>query len=166
MWNRSFWNAFRTTQLSVKLIWCLQTLPLNKLFQNIFLSFGYTLRSICMSVVCITENIIHWQGKSTPASTEWHYMCFGLSLLNSISHHFLQYRFTASRSCCVLNRLSDGIDEVLSLYPSANIVVFGDCNAHHHSLRIHCNITDLPGIQALNSSIMQCLIDFQTGFPQ
>lgn len=98
----------------------------------------------------------------SPESTEWPYICFGHCLLNSISYHFLLYRFTPPRSCCVLNRISDRIDEVLSLYSSANIVVFGEFNAHHASLPIHCNITDLAGIQAMNFSIMQCL---SNGFP-
>ena len=39
--------------------------------------------------------------------------------------------------CAVFDSFSSNIDEVLSINPSANVLVFGDFNIHHTDLQIH-----------------------------
>ena len=59
------------------------------------------------------------------------YLCFRLTLLHSVSYFFFLYRSPSSPLCTVSGSISNNIDEVLSIKPSANIFVFGDFNVHH-----------------------------------
>ena len=57
------------------------------------------------------------------------------------------------------------IDEVLSINPSANVFVFGDCNAHHKHWLTYSGETDRPGELCYNFSISNSLtqmVDFPT----
>ncbi len=74
------------------------------------------------------------------------YMCFRLSLLHSTSYLFFLYRSPSSYDCTVIDVVSDNIDKALSSCPSANIIVFGDFNAHHDTWS---NASDAAGIQTL-----------------
>ena len=59
------------------------------------------------------------------------YLCFRLALLHSVSYFFFLYRSPSSSLCTVFDSISSNIDEVLSINPSANVVVFGDFNVHY-----------------------------------
>ena len=50
------------------------------------------------------------------------YFCFGLALLHAVSYFFFLYRSPS---------ISSNIDEALSINPSANVLAFGDFNAHN-----------------------------------
>ena len=45
----------------------------------------------------------------------------------------------------VFDSISSNIDEVLSVNPSANVLVFGDFNAHHKGWLTYSGGTDRPG---------------------
>ena len=59
------------------------------------------------------------------------YLCFRLALLHSASYFFFLYRSPSSTLCTVFDSISSNIDEVLSINPSANVLVFGNFNVHH-----------------------------------
>ena len=59
------------------------------------------------------------------------YLCFRLPLLHSVSYFFFLYPSHSSSLCTVFDSISSIIDEVLSINPSVNVVVFGDLNVHH-----------------------------------
>ena len=58
------------------------------------------------------------------------YLCFRLALLHSVSYFFFLYRSPSSSLCTAFDSVSSNIDEVLSINPSANVLVFGDFNVH------------------------------------
>lgn len=96
------------------------------------------------------------------------FMCFRVSLLNSISYLFFLYRSPSSQSCSVINAVSDCIDRALISQPSANIFVFGDFNVHHSDWLSFSGPTRPAGVEAYNFSISQSLtqmVDFATRFP-
>ena len=53
------------------------------------------------------------------------YLCFQLALLHSVSYFFLLYQSPSSSLCTVFYSISPDINEVLSINPSANVLVFG-----------------------------------------
>ena len=57
--------------------------------------------------------------------------CFQLALLHSVPYFFFLYQSPSSSLCTVFDSISFNIDEVLSINPSANVIVFGDFNVHH-----------------------------------
>ena len=59
------------------------------------------------------------------------YLCFRLALLHSVSYFFFLYRSPSSSLFLVFYSISSIIDEVVSINPSANVLVFGDINVHH-----------------------------------
>ena len=81
------------------------------------------------------------------------YLCFRLALLHSVSYFFFLYRSPSSSLCTVLDSISSNIDEVLSINPSANVFVFGDCNVHHKDWLTYSGGTDRPGELFYNFSI-------------
>ena len=70
------------------------------------------------------------------------YLCFPLTLRHSVSYFFFLYR---SPLCIVFDSILSNIDEVLSINPSANGFVFGDCNVHHKDWLAYFVGTDRPG---------------------
>ena len=95
------------------------------------------------------------------------FMCFRLSLLHSTSYLFFLYRSPSSQDCSVLDSVSQSIDSALTSYPSANIFVFGDFNAHHKEWLNH-DRSDAAGIHSHNFAISQSLhqtVDFITRIP-
>ena len=95
------------------------------------------------------------------------FMCFRLSLLHSTSYLFFLYRSPSSQDCSVLDSVSQSIDSALTSYPSANIFVFGDFNAHHREWLNH-DRSDAAGIHTHNFAISQSLhqtVDFVTRIP-
>ena len=73
------------------------------------------------------------------------YVCFRLALLHSVPYFFFPYRSPSSSLCTVFDSVSSNIDEVLSVNPSANVLVFGDFNAHHKGWLTYSGGTDRPG---------------------
>ena len=61
------------------------------------------------------------------------YLCFWQALLHSVSYFFFLYRSPLSITF---------IDEILSMNPSANLFVFGDCNIHHKAWLTYSGGTD------------------------
>ena len=59
------------------------------------------------------------------------YLCFRLTLLHSVSYFFFLCQSPSSALCTVFDSVSSNIDEVVSINPSANVLVFGDFNVHH-----------------------------------
>jgi len=94
-------------------------------------------------------------------------MCFRLAPLHSLSFLFVLYRSPSSQDCTLFDVISDQIDQALSLYPSANIVVVGDFNAHHTEW-LGSNVSDSAGVKAHNFCLSQSLtqiVNFPTRFP-
>ena len=58
------------------------------------------------------------------------YLCFQLALLHSVPYFFFLYRLPSSPLCTVFDSFSSNIDEVLSINPSANIIVLGSNSFH------------------------------------
>ena len=55
--------------------------------------------------------------------------------------------------CTVFDPTSSNIDEVLSINPFANMIVFGDFNVHHKDWLTFSRGTDKPGEHCYNFSI-------------
>ena len=70
------------------------------------------------------------------------YLCFRLALLYSLSYFFFLYRSSSSALCTVFDSISSNIDEVLSINPSANVLVFGDFKVHHKNWLTYSGGTD------------------------
>ena len=62
------------------------------------------------------------------------YLCFRLDLLHSVSYFFFLYQPPSSSLSTVFDSILSKINEVLSVYTSANAFVFGDFNVHHKDL--------------------------------
>lgn len=100
--------------------------------------------------------------------THCSFMCFPFSLLNYVSYLCFLYRIPSSQDCSILDAIAYGIEKALHLHPSANIFVFDDFDTHHNAWLKYSKGIDVAGIQTLNFSIAQSLIqivDFPTRFP-
>ena len=62
------------------------------------------------------------------------YLCFRLTFLHSVSYFFFLNRSPSSSLSMVFDSISSNIDEVLSINPSVNVIVFGDFNGHYKGL--------------------------------
>ena len=80
------------------------------------------------------------------------YLCFWLTLLNSVSYFYFLYQSPYLSLCTVFDSISSGIDEVLSINPPA-VFVFGDFNVHHKDWLTYSGVTDQPGKLFHNFSI-------------
>ena len=68
----------------------------------------------------------------------------------------------------VLDSISSNIDEVLLIYPSANVFAFGDFNVHHKDWLTYSSGTDRSGELCYNFSISNDLtqmVNFPTRIP-
>ena len=81
------------------------------------------------------------------------YLCFRLAVLHSVSYFFFLYRSPSSSLCTAFDSISSNIDEVLSINPSANVLVFVDFNVHHKDWLTCSGKTDRPGELCYNFSI-------------
>jgi len=100
-------------------------------------------------------------------SSDISFMCFRLAPLHSITFLFVLYRSPSSQDCTLFDVISDQIDQALSFYPSANIIVIGDFNAHHTEW-LGSSSTDPAGNKAQNFCLSQSLtqiVNFPTRFP-
>ena len=96
------------------------------------------------------------------------YLCFRPALLHSVSYFFFLYQPPSSSLCTVFYSISFNIDEVLSINPSANMFVFGDCNVHHKDWLTYFSGTDRPGelcyIFSISNDLTQ-IVNFPTWIP-
>ena len=81
------------------------------------------------------------------------YLCFRLALLHSVSYFFFYYQSPSLPLCTVFDSISSNIHEVLSINPSANVLVFGDFNVHHKDWLTYSGGTDRPGELCYSLSI-------------
>ena len=68
----------------------------------------------------------------------------------------------------VFDSVSSNIDEVLSIYPSASVFVFGDFSIHHRDWLTYSGRTDRSAKHGCNFSISNDLtqmVNFPTGIP-
>ena len=86
------------------------------------------------------------------------YLWFQLALLHSVSYFFVLYQSPSVLLCTVFDSISSNIDEVLSINPSANVIVFGDSNAHHKDWLTCSGRTDRPGEFCYNFSSQTTLL--------
>ena len=70
------------------------------------------------------------------------YLCLRLHLLHSVSYFLSHYRSPCLSLCTVFDSVSSNIDDVLSINPSANVIVFGDFNVHHKDWVTYSSGTD------------------------
>ena len=85
-----------------------------------------------------------------------------------MSFLFFLFRSPSSSLCTVFDSISSNIDEVLSINPSANVLVFGDFNVHHKDWLTYSGGTDRPGELSYNFSISNDLtqvVNFSTRIP-
>ena len=102
--------------------------------------------------VYVKEGLPFARGLSLEKSKD-SYLCFRLTLLHSVFYFFFLYRSPYSSLCTVFDSISSNIDEVLSINPSANVLVFWDFNMHHKEQLTHSVGTDKPGELCYNFSI-------------
>ena len=68
----------------------------------------------------------------------------------------------------MFDSISSNTDEVLSINPSANVLVFGDLNFHHKDWLTHSGGTDQPGKLCYNfpiSNDLTQMVNFPTRIP-
>ena len=117
--------------------------------------------------VCVKEGLPFARDLSLENSAD-SYLCFRQALLHSVSYFFFLYRSPSSYLCTVFYSISSNIDEVLSINPSANVLVFGDFNFHHKDWLTYSSGTDQPGELCYNFSIANDLtqmVNFSTRIP-
>ena len=96
------------------------------------------------------------------------YLCFQLALLHSVSYFFFLNGSPTLSLCTVFDFISSNIDEVLSINPSANVLVFEDLNVHHKDWLTYSGGTDRSGELCYNFSISNDLtqmVNFPTQIP-
>ena len=79
------------------------------------------------------------------------YSCFQQALLHSISYFFFHYQ-SPSSLWTVFGSISSKIDEILSISPFANVLVFGDFNVNHKDRLTYPGGTDRHGELCYNFS--------------
>ena len=96
------------------------------------------------------------------------YMCFRLALLHSAIFIFFWYRSPSSSSCSVVEAVSSNIDKAPILQTSANIMVFGEFNAHNTKGLCHSHTIAVAGLFCQEFAMAQDLtriVDFPTRIP-
>ena len=73
------------------------------------------------------------------------FLCFRLALLHSVSYFLFLYWSPCLSLWMVFDSISSNIDQVLSINPSANAIVFGDLKVHHKDWIIYSCGTDRSG---------------------
>ena len=102
--------------------------------------------------VYVKEGLPFARGLSLENSSD-SYLCFQLALLHSVSYFFFLYRSPSSALSTVFDSISSNIDEVLSINPSASVIVFGDFSVHHKDWLTYSSGTDRPGELCYNFSL-------------
>ena len=116
--------------------------------------------------VCVKEGLPFARDSSLENSAD-SYLCFQLALRHSVSYFFFLYQ-SPSSLCTVFYSISSNIDEVLSINPSANVILFGNFNIHHEDWLTYSSGTDRSGELSYNFSISNDLtqmVNFPTHIP-
>ena len=91
------------------------------------------------------------------------YLCFHLALLHSVSFFFFLYRSPSSSLYTVFDSILSNINEVLSINPSANVLVFGDLNVFHKGWLTYSSGTDRHGelcyIFSISNNLTQVVVN-------
>ena len=85
-----------------------------------------------------------------------------------MSCFFFLYQSPSSSLCTVFDSISSNIDGVISIKPSANVIIFGDFNVHHKDWLTNSGGTDRTGELFYNFSISNDLtqmVNFPTRIP-
>ena len=90
------------------------------------------------------------------------YLCFWLALLHSVSYVSFLHWSPSSSLCNVFDSVSSNIDKILSINPSANVLVFEDFNIHHKDWLTYSGGTDRSGEICYNFSITNDLTRWLT----
>lgn len=142
---------------------------MNSLFQDIFQRYlEKILAYICISMVCIPEKILQWQGDWSlrPQIILWCAFNFHYC---TISELFFLYRSIPSQDCNILDKISHNTEMSLALLPPSRslspfIFVLRDFNVHLINWLNHSNLTNVAGIQNSNSPVLNERVDFPTWF--
>ena len=70
------------------------------------------------------------------------YLCFRLALIHSLSYFFFLCRSLSLSLCKVFDSIPSNIDEVLSINPPANAILFGEFNVHQKDWFTYFGETD------------------------
>ena len=81
------------------------------------------------------------------------HLCFWLALLHSVLYVFFLYCSPSLLLCLVFDSISSGIDETLSINPSASVFVFQDFNVHNKDWLTYSGGTDGHGVLCYNFSV-------------
>ena len=95
-------------------------------------------------VIYVKEGLPFARDLSLENSTD-SYLCFRLALLHSVSCFFFLCQSRSSSLCTIFDSVSSNIDEVLSINPSAKVLVFVDFNVRHKGWLTYSGGTDRPG---------------------
>ena len=85
-----------------------------------------------------------------------------------MSCFFFLYQSPSSSLCTVFDSISSNIDGVISIKPSANVIIFGDFNVHYKDWLTNSGGTDRTGELFYNFSISNDLtqmVNFPTRIP-
>ena len=96
------------------------------------------------------------------------FSCFRLALLHSVSYFFFLYWSSSLSLWTVFDSILSNIDQVLSINPSANAIVFGDFNVHHKDWIVYSCGTDRSGKLCYNfpiSNNLTQMVNLHTRIP-
>ena len=84
-----------------------------------------------------------------------------------MSCFFFLYQSPSSSLCTVFDSISSNIDGVISIKPSANVIIFGDFNVHHKDWLTNSGGTDQPGelCYVFISNGLTQMVNFPTWIP-
>ena len=81
-----------------------------------------------------------------------------------MSYFFFLYWSPSSSLCMVFDSISFNIDEVLSINPSATLLIFGEFNVHHKDWFTYSGGTDRSGDRS-QTTLLRWLVNFPTRIP-
>ena len=81
---------------------------------------------ICMALQVYVKEGLPFAWDLSVAKSAESYLCFRMALLFSAIYFFFFYQSFSLLLHMVFHAISSNIDEVLSINPSANVIVFGD----------------------------------------
>ena len=96
----------------------------------------------CIVLLVYVKKGPAFAGDSSLENSEYSYLFFQLALFCLVFYLFSIYRSMSSCLCLTLDAISSSIDEIISMNPSANVLVFGDFNVHHNDSLIYSDGAD------------------------
>ena len=92
------------------------------------------------SLVVHVKEGLAFAWNSSLENSEYPYLCFQLALFCSVFYFYSIYWSMALRFCSILDAISSGIDEILSVNLSANVCLWR--NVHHNDSLTFSDGTD------------------------